>query len=62
MILKLGKDAPPKKGTCATCVHFKPEIVHTHKGRPLTAWHGFCVLHPDTRYEQTHSCPCWAEK
>ena len=62
MFLRMGKDPTAKKGECGTCVHFRPEIVYTHKGRPLTAWHGFCALHPDTRCEQTHTCPHWTEK
>ena len=56
------KHLPPEKFTCATCIHFKPETVYTHKGRPLTAWYGFCTLRPDTRCEQTHTCTQWKER
>ena len=62
MILRMGKDPEPQKGQCGTCAHFRPDIVYTHKGRPLTAWYGTCALRPDTPCEQSHACPEWAEK
>ena len=59
MVLLLTKDPTPKSGECGTCTHFHPDIVYTHKGTPLPAWHGTCALHPDTPCEQTNSCPDW---
>lgn len=62
MLLKLGKDAPPEKGTCSTCVHFKPHIIHSHAGRPIPLWYGLCAILPLTCCEQTHACPLWHKK
>lgn len=56
------KYLPPEKFTCATCIHFRPEIVYTHKGKPLTAWYGLCAILPLTRCETAHTCPYWAER
>lgn len=56
------KYLPPEKFTCATCTHFKPEIIHTHKGVPLPMWYGLCAILPLTRCEQSHTCPFWTEK
>ena len=52
---------PPEPFTCGSCIHFRPEIVYTHKGVPLTAWYGLCAILPLTVCEAAHTCPCWAE-
>ena len=62
MVLLFTKDPPPKDGECGTCAHFRPDILHTHKGKPVTAWHGTCALRSGTPCEQSHACPHWEKQ
>jgi len=63
MNLILGKTRrdPPKKGTCGTCQHFHPAVIHTAKGLPLPMWYGRCP-HCSVERLETDSCPRWVEK
>ena len=56
------KYLPPEPYTCSTCVHFRPAIIHTHKGVALPMWYGLCAILPLTECEEHFSCPHWAEK